>query len=138
LLRNIVVNRLLLWLLNQHVSWRHLRLLSNVLILLLLILRLSVLRLLNILRSERELWWGISLSANRLDSLLRADVWVHELHWGFMLILVPLHDLLGFVLGQAKFERLDIVDVVDWSTVDVNNFSIAHCNSHELVSILDD
>lgn len=93
MLRNIVVNRLLLWLLNQHVSWRHLRLLSNVLILLLLILRLSVLRLLNILRSERELWWGISLSANRLDSLLRADVWVHELHWGFMLILVPLHDL---------------------------------------------
>lgn len=135
LFRNLVVNWLLLWLFYKHVSCRHLRLLTSVLILLLLIF---VLRLLGVLWSERKLWWGVGLSVDRLDSLLWAHVRVHEFLWGFLSILIGLFHLCRFVLSQAKFERLDIVNVIDWSTVDINNFSIAYCNSHELLSILYD
>ena len=34
--------------------------------------------------------------------------------------------------------RQDAVNVVDWSSVDVDNFSITHCNPHKLVSFPDD
>ena len=51
-------------------------------------------------------------------------------------ILVP--NLIFYRLFLLNLLRLGEVYVIDWSTVDINNLSIAYRDSHELVSIPDD
>ena len=51
-------------------------------------------------------------------------------------ILVP--NLILYRLFLLNLLRLGEVYVIDWSTVDINNLSIAYRDSHELVSIPDD